>query len=205
MPAATAPRDAGAGGTGGGLEAGAPAVARRLLDCGNGAPGHVCLVFRDRRSAVASIVGTARAGGVYVTFDPADPEERLRFMLGDAAPIAMSRQAALPSNVRDLATGNPDPRFLPDLAPVLRRLDAAQLLYGDALNDRELLAIARAQFDDDGVPPGQVAIMSGASGVKSAVISMRSPRGRTPMPVDLRFAARSITGTGSMCARRYAS
>ena len=47
-----------------------------------------------------------------------------------------------------------------------------------------------------------VAIMSAASGVKSAVTSMRSPRGRTPIPVERRFAASSITGAASMCVNR---
>ena len=43
-----------------------------------------------------------------------------------------------------------------------------------------------------------VAIISDALGLKSAVISMRSPRGRTPMPVERRLAASTITGTGRM-------
>jgi hypothetical protein len=43
-----------------------------------------------------------------------------------------------------------------------------------------------------------VAIISDALGVKSAVISMRSPRGRTPMPVERRLAASIITGAGRM-------
>jgi hypothetical protein len=42
------------------------------------------------------------------------------------------------------------------------------------------------------------AIISSASGVKSAVTSMRFERGRTPMPVERRFAASSITGIGRM-------
>ncbi|MEP7062328.1 MAG: AMP-binding protein [Betaproteobacteria bacterium] len=85
------------------LDADATAIARRLLDIGNGVNGHVCLFFRDRRSAVASIVGTARAGGVYIPFDPADPEERLRFMLDDAAPIAMLTEPSLVERARALA------------------------------------------------------------------------------------------------------
>ena len=50
-----------------------------------------------------------------------------------------------------------------------------------------------------------VAIISAALGVKSTVISMRSPRGRTPTPVDRRFVASSITGTGRMYASSSAS
>ncbi len=45
-----------------------------------------------------------------------------------------------------------------------------------------------------------VAIISPGSGVKSTVISMRLPRGRTPTPVDRRFDAASITGSGRMYA-----
>ena len=50
-----------------------------------------------------------------------------------------------------------------------------------------------------------VAIISAASGVKSAVISMRSTRGRAPIPVERRFAASSITGTGTMYVSSFAS
>jgi hypothetical protein len=40
------------------------------------------------------------------------------------------------------------------------------------------------------------ATWSAGSGVKSAVTSIRVTRGRTPMPVERRFAARSMTGAG---------
>ena len=49
------------------------------------------------------------------------------------------------------------------------------------------------------------AAISPGSGVKSKVISTRSRRGRTPMPVDRRFAAKTITGTGSNCTSSTAS
>ena len=42
------------------------------------------------------------------------------------------------------------------------------------------------------------AIISDELGVKSSVTSIRSPRGRTPTPVDSRFAASSMTGAGRM-------
>ena len=41
------------------------------------------------------------------------------------------------------------------------------------------------------------AIIRPGSGVKSTVISMRLPRGRTPTPVERRLQARSATGKGS--------
>jgi DNA-binding transcriptional MocR family regulator len=75
----------------------------------------------------------------------------------DTTPIVTST-APLPEDVRDLATGNPDPKLLPRLGTIRPR----QRLYGGALNDPELLSLARAQFDADGIPPGDVAVMSGA-------------------------------------------
>ena len=50
-----------------------------------------------------------------------------------------------------------------------------------------------------------VAIISPGSGVKSTVISMRLPRGRTPTPVERRFPPATITGTGRMYASSRAS
>jgi hypothetical protein len=43
-----------------------------------------------------------------------------------------------------------------------------------------------------------VASINAASGVKSAVTSIRFPRGRTPTALLLRFAASSITGAGKI-------
>jgi hypothetical protein len=49
-----------------------------------------------------------------------------------------------------------------------------------------------------------VASIKAASGVKSAVISSREPRGRTPIALLFRFAASSATGAGRMCVSRNA-
>ena len=69
--------------------------------------------------------------------------------------------AALPS-VRDLASGNPDPALLPDLAAAIRRTPLAQRLYGAPLNDPDLVALARRQFAADKVPSRAVTVVSGA-------------------------------------------
>lgn len=75
-----------------------------------------------------------------------------------APPISMPRAVPLPKGVRDLASGNPDPALLPRLP----RLDLEQRLYGDDLNDPELLELAREQFTADGVAADHIAIVSGA-------------------------------------------
>lgn len=79
-----------------------------------------------------------------------------------APPIAVPRAVPLPPEVRDLSDGNPDLALLPDLSTALRRVALEQRLYGDELNDPELLALARDQFRHDGVAAEHVAIVSGA-------------------------------------------
>src|SRR5258708_835278 len=79
-----------------------------------------------------------------------------------ASPVAPPAPATLPPHVRDLASGNPAPDLLPDLAPFYRKLDGHPRLYRDELNDPELVAMARKQFIADGVPADSVAVVSGA-------------------------------------------
>lgn len=75
----------------------------------------------------------------------------------ETAPIA-TPVSLMPAGVRDLATGNPDPRLLPPLGAV----QARQILYGGSLNDPALLDVARAHFHADAVPAQNIAVMSGA-------------------------------------------
>ncbi|HEV7239770.1 MAG TPA: aminotransferase class I/II-fold pyridoxal phosphate-dependent enzyme [Thermoanaerobaculia bacterium] len=75
-----------------------------------------------------------------------------------APPIALPRNVPLPRNVRDLAEGNPDPALLPRL-PVLK---VEQRLYGEELNDRRLIELAREQFRENGIATENVSVVSGA-------------------------------------------
>jgi DNA-binding transcriptional MocR family regulator len=77
-----------------------------------------------------------------------------------APPIALPAESMIPDGVRDLAAGNPDFNLLPDLRKRAFKLE--QRLYGDELNDPDLLQLAREQFRGDGVPAEQIAIVSGA-------------------------------------------
>lgn len=79
-----------------------------------------------------------------------------------AAPISVPREAPLPRGVRNLADGNPDPALLPDLGGALQRLEIRSRLYGEELNDPELLALAREQFAADRIASQHVSIVSGA-------------------------------------------
>jgi DNA-binding transcriptional MocR family regulator len=74
-----------------------------------------------------------------------------------APPIATPREVPLPAGVRDLSDGNPDPALLPDANAAMRRAGVGPRLYGEALNDPKLLALAREQFGTH-----DVAVVSGA-------------------------------------------
>jgi DNA-binding transcriptional MocR family regulator len=63
--------------------------------------------------------------------------------------------------VVDLATGSPDPAFLPDLQRALSGLPLPQHLYGTPCDESGLLRIAADAFSDDGVNPDFLTIVGG--------------------------------------------
>lgn len=71
-----------------------------------------------------------------------------------------------PEGVRDVAKGNPDASLLPPLGEALaaaaRRYDERPVLYGEDPVDPDLVRLARAALDADGVPAGPVAVASGS-------------------------------------------
>ncbi|WP_405010160.1 aminotransferase class I/II-fold pyridoxal phosphate-dependent enzyme [Kitasatospora sp. NBC_01539] len=76
------------------------------------------------------------------------------------------RHIEVPAGARDLADGNPDPALLPPLEEALAYAAAEQrrdpVLYARATVDERLLALARADFEADGLPAGSVAVLSGS-------------------------------------------
>ncbi|AYG84184.1 Aspartate aminotransferase [Streptomyces hundungensis] len=86
-------------------------------------------------------------------------------------------RADVPEGVRNIADGNPDPRFLPPLAKALAAAahdNAAQpgrYLYGQEPVDAELARLARAAFDKGGVPDGPVGVLSGSLDAIERVLS----------------------------------
>ena len=67
-----------------------------------------------------------------------------------------------PRGVRDLVAGNPDRELLPDPKRHLRKLKVRRRLYGEELNDRDLVAVARSHFRADKLPAKHIAVVSGA-------------------------------------------
>ena len=81
-------------------------LARHLVDAGVG-PERTVAVFLPRSTdAVTAMLAAAKAGGAYVPIDPQYPDERVAYMLGDAAPRLVLTTAQLGSRI-------PDAAFLP--------------------------------------------------------------------------------------------
>ncbi|MFG3549071.1 aminotransferase class I/II-fold pyridoxal phosphate-dependent enzyme [Streptomyces sp. NPDC047725] len=81
----------------------------------------------------------------------------------------------VPEGVRDVSDGNPDPALLPALGPVFAEAaaqgDRDPVLYGQEPEDPELVRLARAELDADGVPDGPVAVTSGSLDAMERVLA----------------------------------
>ena len=77
-------------------------------------------------------------------------------------PLQADRGDAAPPGLRDVASGNPDPRLLPPLRPHLARLAPRPTLYGAPADLPALVRIAAADLAKDGIPAGDVAVLGGA-------------------------------------------
>jgi DNA-binding transcriptional MocR family regulator len=76
-------------------------------------------------------------------------------------PVRVKATADLPPGVRDLRSGNPDPRLLPPLDDALARIEPTHRLYGVAAKLPQLAAAAAAEFARDGLR-GDIAVTGGA-------------------------------------------
>jgi DNA-binding transcriptional MocR family regulator len=116
-------------------------------------------------TTVAAALADLRSRGLVVT------RARSRSYVSWRPPIAGAWFGpTVPPGARDLAGGNPDPELLPEPAPFLRRLEPPRRLYGDEPVLPELRELAAAEFAEDGIPPEEVAVVSGAlDGVERAL------------------------------------
>jgi DNA-binding transcriptional MocR family regulator len=140
---------------GGALQPGAALPAVRTLAAELGvSPTTVAAAFKELRSR--GLVMTRSRSGAQVSWRP---------------PVAgVWRGVSPPAGVRDLAGGNPDPELLPDLTPLLRRIEVPRQLYGGDPADRRLLELAEADFGRAGIASSEVAVVSGAlDGVERAL------------------------------------
>ena len=123
---------------------------------------------------VAAALADLRRRGVILT------HARRRSTVSPRPPVGVNlAEPTLPTHVRDLARGNPDPDLLPDLAPFLAHLPTAARLYGDEPLDPRLPELARAEFAEAGVEAEDVCLASGAlDGVERALAAHLVPGDR---------------------------
>ncbi|MDD1013909.1 non-ribosomal peptide synthetase [Pseudomonas rubra] len=77
------------------LNAQANALAHHLIGLGVRADDRVVVVARRGLETLVGLLAVLKAGGAYVPVDPAQPDERLHYLLGDSAPTVVLTQAAL--------------------------------------------------------------------------------------------------------------
>jgi amino acid adenylation domain-containing protein len=77
------------------LNARANRLAHRLRALGVGPDARVAICAERTPEMVAGLLAVLKAGGAYLPLDPAYPEERLRWLLGDSAPVAVLAHASL--------------------------------------------------------------------------------------------------------------
>ncbi|MFD9411833.1 aminotransferase class I/II-fold pyridoxal phosphate-dependent enzyme [Streptomyces sp. NPDC059989] len=113
-------------------------------------------------NTVAAAYRTLRERGVIET----DGRRGSRVRARPASAPREAMRTAVPVGVRDITAGNPDVSLLPSLdgalAAAARRYAAAPTLYGEDPVLPDLARLARADLDADGVPPGPLAVTSGA-------------------------------------------
>jgi DNA-binding transcriptional MocR family regulator len=108
-------------------------------------------------ATVSAALGELRRRGVVIT------EPRRGTRIGEGPPIGSSRPALpVPPGASDLSSGNPDPELLPDLELALSRTKIPTGLYGEPSLHAGLAALAREQLQTDGVPCGELCVVSGA-------------------------------------------
>ena len=74
-------------------------LAHLLVGYGAGPGGCVALLTGRCGEAIVAILGVLKTGAAYLPIDPAVPDERIKFMITDAAPIAALTSTALRSRL----------------------------------------------------------------------------------------------------------
>ena len=143
------------------LHARANRLARALVDRGAGAERIVAVALPRSARLVVALLAVLKSGAAYLPLDPDYPPERLEYMLGDAAPVAVltdsTSRRALPKGV--------EPVVLDD--PVFARDIAAR--SAEELTDAERTTPLRGEH------PAYVIYTSGSTGTpKGVVIEHRS-------------------------------
>ncbi|MBN4058875.1 aminotransferase class I/II-fold pyridoxal phosphate-dependent enzyme [bacterium AH-315-J04] len=118
-------------------------------------------------ATVASAYQTLQARGVVVSRGRRGTSVSHR-------PVPASRRVgAITCEGRNLRDGNPDPKLLPGMKAVLRRIDSSHHLYGEPPHDASLVKIVSRDMKKSGVAVGDVCVTSGAMDALERVMTER--------------------------------
>ncbi len=130
-PCAIAVEQAGEKLTWGELQRQAGRIARRLVARGLRPEARVAVLAERSPDLIAALLGILEAGGAYLPLDPADPPERLAWILRDAgASLLVAREAPpfeLPPGLRLVTPDGAEPEVNPEVD--LPQVPAAALAY----------------------------------------------------------------------------
>ncbi len=87
------------------LDARATAIAKTIVGAAGMREGLVCLLFESKIACLKAIFGAARSGRAYIALDPADPDERVQFILQDGEPLVLLTETPLVARAQALAAG----------------------------------------------------------------------------------------------------
>jgi DNA-binding transcriptional MocR family regulator len=108
-------------------------------------------------TTVAGAFAELRRRGVAIS----RPRSGLR--VADRPPVASGlERPAVPQGVRDLSSGNPDPRLLPDVLRAFRAVEGPSRLYGARAIAPELEEVAGRALREDGLDATNLCIVNGA-------------------------------------------
>jgi DNA-binding transcriptional MocR family regulator len=129
----------------GAIEAGEQLPTIRALAADLGvSPMTVATAYRDLR--LRGVVTTDGRRGTRVTERP---------------PVRIAGRSSIPAGVHDLASGNPDPAFLPSLVDAFAAIDPLPRLYGVPASSPELHELAMTRFADDGIEVASLTVVAG--------------------------------------------
>ncbi|MEU9183613.1 aminotransferase class I/II-fold pyridoxal phosphate-dependent enzyme [Streptomyces sp. NPDC048484] len=155
------------------------ASVERAVGSGELEPGQLLPPMRELASrlevnpnTVAAAYRTLRERGVIET-------EGRRGSRVRSKPVTTARELSrldVPTGVRNLSDGNPDPALLPSLVDALTAAaelaDREPTLYGAAAVEPDLARLARADLDADEVPDGPVVVTSGSLDAVERVLAV---------------------------------
>ena len=163
---------------GGRLRAGERLPAVRALAAELGlSPGTVAAAYATLRTR--GLLTARGRQGSRVSFRPPLAPLGPRPALTPRARSRAASDAGARARLRRLDDGNPDPRLLPPLRPVLRRVSGRQRLYGEPQNLAELVSLARRQLAAERIAAEHLTVVGGAlDGIERALASHLRPGDR---------------------------